>query len=182
MPTPPTPFAHSNSPDALRLPYLFNLSKRSQKPRLHFFRAPILRLPDGESRWDWAKRSLTRRDELRALPKVCRTEPSGASWACASGKAAQSQVHGFASTPGPSCFRVGSMFPGVPIHRIAGVFEPNRAFVTPSKSSSACDLGTHKSKECGMGRDRGLRTSSAIWLLPVTQSWLEFHLTQHPFL
>ena len=50
--------------------------------------------------------------------------------ACASDKAAQSQVHGFASTPGPSCFRFGSMFSGVPIHRIAGAFEPNRALVT----------------------------------------------------
>jgi hypothetical protein len=60
----------------------------------------------------------------------CWTEPSGALWACASDKAAQLQVHGFVSTPGPSCFRVGSMFSGVPIHRIAGAFEPNRALVT----------------------------------------------------
>lgn len=38
------------------------------------------------------------------------------------------------------------MFRADPIHRIAGGLEPNRAAVTPSKSISACDLGTHKSK------------------------------------
>lgn len=41
---------------------------------------PLLRLPDGESRWDWAKRPLTRWYELRALPMRAgrsRAEPHG---------------------------------------------------------------------------------------------------------
>ena len=69
-------------------------------------------------------------NRVLSFAHACRTEPSGALCACASDKAAQFQVHGFVSTPGPSCFRVGSMFSGVPIHRIAGAFEPNRALVT----------------------------------------------------
>lgn len=89
--------------------------------------------------------------ELGALPMVCRTEPGRSQRACASGRAAQSQVHGSPSTPGPSCFRCGSILSGVPIHRIAGGLEPNRAAVTPSKSISACDLGTHKSKGAEWG-------------------------------
>lgn len=89
--------------------------------------------------------------ELSALPMACRTEPGRSQRACASGRAAQSQVHGSPSTRAPSCFRFGSMFRAVPIHRIAGGLEPNRAAVTPSKSTSACDLGTHKSKGAEWG-------------------------------
>lgn len=134
-----------------------------ERPRLHFL-GPLTASLEGESRERWAKLPLTRPRRVDALP--CRFAVGrsvGHLRACASGKAAQSQVHGFASTPGPSCFRFGSMLSGVPIHRIAGTLEPNRAIATPSKSTSACDLGTHKSKGCGMGRGRGLTTLSATW-------------------
>lgn len=152
------------------------------KPRLHFLGRPDSFAGGREGGSDGQSYPQPVDNEFGALPGAFAVGRSvGHLRACASDKAAQSQVHGFVSTPGPSCFRFGSMFSGVPIHRIAGVFEPNRAMVTRSKSISARDLGTHKSKECGMGRVRGLTTLSATWPLPVTQSWIEFHLTQHPF-
>ena len=63
----------------------FRNSKERQIQATSLLSAPILCLLDGESRWDWAKRPLTRRYELRALPQACWTEPSGASWAAMSG-------------------------------------------------------------------------------------------------
>lgn len=60
--------------------------------------------------------------------------PAGRSRAGANGPVQSGELHShrfmdLPSTPGPSCFSFGSMFPGVPIHRIAGAFRPNRAML-----------------------------------------------------
>ena len=60
----------------------------------------------------------------------CWTEPSGAFMGLCKRQSCTVTGSWICLHPGPSCFRVGSMFSGVPIHRIAGAFEPNRALVT----------------------------------------------------
>ena len=109
---------------------IFFLSSGSRTTATSLLLAPLLGLLDGESRGIGQSKPKPVHKRAERFTQSCWTEPSGALWACASDKAAQLQVHGFVSTPGPSCFRVGSMFSGVPIHRIAGAFEPNRALVT----------------------------------------------------
>lgn len=70
-------FAPKASGSLVFLGYRLSFPVRESK-QLHS--GPLLRLLDGESRWDWAKRPLTRWYELRALPMPAgrsRAEPHG---------------------------------------------------------------------------------------------------------
>lgn len=58
---------------------------------------PLLRLLDGESRWEWAKRPLTR-CRVWSFAQACWTEPSGASRAYLSGTP---DSHRFRDVPPP---------------------------------------------------------------------------------